>query len=186
MTIHIHKPGIIPDIQPSIATLGDADEAQQLMVETARWLHSKGSTQWGGLLKGQDDHNLSAAIERREVIIFKDVQSGELAGMVILQQQPSEWDRNLWGLGQDDPGTSVYLHRLVVSRKYGGTGLGENILAWAESGVTYKGKDRIRLDCIAHNEVLNRFYQQCGYTYKGEVKGFSIFEKRLRLPIDSL
>lgn len=175
--IHIDHSDVNQYIRASISNLSDTNEVHELILQTARWLHSKGSTQWGGLLNGHDDHNLSGAVKRNEVICFRDTQTGELAASVILQQQPSEWDRNLWGLTQDDPGSSVYLHRLVVNRRYGRTGLGQDILTWVESGITYPGKDRIRLDCIASNEILNSFYRRCGYTYKGEVNGLNIYEK---------
>ncbi|WP_068613434.1 GNAT family N-acetyltransferase [Paenibacillus tuaregi] len=191
MTIRIMQADLNSDIRAFVAEIGDAEAVQGLMLATARWLHSKGSTQWGGLLKGHDDHNVPAAIDRGEVILFRNREDGKLAGMVLLQQQPSAWDRELWELGpeaaedynnpdhQGDPGTSIYLHRLMVNRSYAGTGLGRSILAWVETGAAYDGKDRIRLDCIAHNESLNLFYPSCGYTYVGGNGMFNTYEKML-------
>jgi len=68
------------------------------------------------------------------------------------------------------------LHRLIVNRDYAGQELGFAILSWIDNGIQFTGKDRIRLDCIAHNEKLNNFYKQCGYNNIGEYDGFFIYE----------
>lgn len=43
-----------------------------LLVESAKWLQSKGSTQWNALLDGVDSHNTEVAIQRGDVFICKD------------------------------------------------------------------------------------------------------------------
>ncbi|MGW9529682.1 GNAT family N-acetyltransferase [Paenibacillus terrae] len=180
-TLQIVDPVVNPELRAFQAGAEDQEQVQELILETARWLHSKGSTQWGNLLKGKDDHNLGGAISRGEVIIFRTSEGHLLAGSMILQQQPSLWDRKLWGLNEADsePGTAVYLHRLVVDRHNTGKGLGRELVQWIEKGIRFTGKDRIRLDCIAGNDKLSQFYRQCGYTYIGETGGYNIFEKML-------
>ncbi|TKH45122.1 GNAT family N-acetyltransferase [Paenibacillus terrae] len=180
-TLQIVDPFVNPELRVFQAGAEDQEQVQELILQTARWLHSRGSTQWGNLLQGKDDHNLGGAIARGEVITFRTSEDHALAGAVILQQQPSAWDRKLWGLddADSDGGTSVYLHRLVVDRDRTGKGLGRELVQWIEKGIRFTGKDRIRLDCIAGNDKLNQFYQQCGYTYIGETGGYNIFEKML-------
>ncbi|WP_226000360.1 GNAT family N-acetyltransferase [Paenibacillus sp. BJ-4] len=180
-SLTIVESSVKPGLAAFQAITKDQEEVQELILKTARWLHSKGSTQWGNLLKGKDDHNLGGAIVRGEVIIFRTSEDDALVGAVILQQRPSAWDRRLWGLDDGDSveGTSVYLHRLVVDRERAGKGLGRELMHWIEQGIRFTGKDRIRLDCIAGNDKLSQFYQQCGYTYKGETDGYNIFEKML-------
>ncbi|MHB0882931.1 GNAT family N-acetyltransferase [Paenibacillus sp. SEL1] len=180
-SMNIVESSVKPGLMAFQANTEDQEQVQELILKTARWLHSKGSTQWGRLLKGKDDHNLGGAIARREVVIFRASEDHSLAGAVILQQQPSAWDRKLWGLDETDSegGTSVYLHRLVVDRDSTGKGLGRELMQWIERGIHFTGKDRIRLDCIAGNDKLSEFYRQCGYTYIGETNGYNIFEKML-------
>ncbi|MNI44624.1 Acetyltransferase (GNAT) family protein [compost metagenome] len=177
--LKIIHPSVNQKVQAFQALTDDQHLVHELIIQTARWLQSTGSTQWSGLLHGHDNHNLPGAISRGEVIAFRETDEVELAGSVILQQQPSEWDRKLWNLAEADQGTAVYLHRLVINRRNSGKGLGRDMMSWIEKGIQFAGKDRIRLDCIANNEKLNSFYQQCGYTYKGETNGFSIYEKML-------
>ncbi|ANY69043.1 GNAT family N-acetyltransferase [Paenibacillus sp. BIHB 4019] len=177
--IKIINSSVNDDIYAVQAGPEDEDAVRELILATARWLNSMGSIQWGGLLQGEDSHDLKGAIARGEVFAFRKEGGVELAGAVILQQEPSEWDRKLWGEAEAGKGNAVFLHRLVVNRQFSGKGLGGDIMAWVERGIQFPGKDRMKLDCIANNEKLNRFYKQCGYTYKGEASGWSIYEKRL-------
>lgn len=153
-----------------------AQDVMNLLISVARWLQSKGSTQWSGLLHGNDHHNVTGHIDKGELFMFKDGDA--LAGIVLLMQVPGEWDHGLWG--PDGHESVVYLHRLAINRDYAGTGLGADIMRWAEQGVSFPGKDRIRLDCIADNETLNKFYSGMGYTFKGtSPTGFCLYEKYL-------
>lgn len=155
----------------------DTQDIMNILIGTAKWLQSKGSTQWSGLLYGEDSHDMVGSISRGEVYAFKE--NGVCVGTVILKQGVSEWDQGLWGKNDVDSNTSVFVHRLAIHREYAGKGLGADIMHWIESGVQFAGKDRIRLDCINDNEILNSFYSQCGYEYKGEVNGFSKYERLL-------
>lgn len=174
----IVHPTVNAEVSAFHAGSDNHEQIHELVMQTARWLHSKGSSQWGGLLRGEDSHDLAGAISRGDVIMFRQSGIPDLAGSLILQQ-PSDWDRNLWGLDESNPGTALYLHRLVINRHCAGNGLGSDMMKWIEKGILFSGIDRIRLDCIADNEALDRFYKQCGYTYMGEKDGFSIFEKML-------
>ncbi len=169
---------LIEEVQPGIrayqAKPEDKDAVQALMVQAAAWLQSKGSKQWHELLAGEDRHGVAFAIERGDVFIFK--QDETLAGMVILQQHASEWDRQLWG--DQDREQALYLHRLAINRDFGGRRLGDSILQWAEQGVRFPGKDRVRLDCIASVPALNRLYSGAGFEYRGQSDtGFNLYEK---------
>jgi GNAT superfamily N-acetyltransferase len=161
------------------AAPSDADGLSRLMLDTARWLHSTGSTQWAKLLVGEDDHRTPEAIARGDVFGFREPDREEWAGMAILQWNPSDWDRRLWGNADGRIEQGVYLHRLMVNRGYAGTGLGAAILRWSETKVRYPGKDWLRLDCIADNAALSRLYPSCGFRFCRESAGFHLYEKPL-------
>ncbi|MGO4548319.1 GNAT family N-acetyltransferase [Paenibacillus sp. 2TAB23] len=154
---------IKPDIEVFRARPEDTEAVLQLLVQTAEWLRSKGSRQWSGLLQGEDSHQTPEAIKRGEVYLF--MQGSMLAGIVMLMQKESAWDRELWGAEGHE--SAIYLHRLAINREAAGKNVGEAIVRWAASGIVFEGKDRIRLDCIANNAKLNAFYLNCGYAYKG-------------------
>lgn len=176
-TFTINNPKINHQFIMEQAQTPDSNEILDLLVETAKWLHSKGSTQWNALLQGIDSHNTEEAIERGDVFICKSEE--EIAGMVMLLRLPSEWDRRLWGTEAHDDDEAIYLHRLAIRRKYANCNLGQSILNWCHQSVHFEGKSIIRLDCVANNKHLNTFYRQNGFTYIGEKDEYSLYEIRL-------
>ncbi|URN93718.1 MAG: GNAT family N-acetyltransferase [Candidatus Pristimantibacillus lignocellulolyticus] len=178
-TIQIINSSVNNDIYATQADPDDVKVINELVIQTVSWFSSIGSTQWNNLPNEQDDQYLLTAIANGEMIIFRKEGETALAGMVILQQYASQWDRKLWGEAATSENNAVYLHRLIVNRGYAGQGLGFDILSWIDNGIQFSGRDKIRLDCIAHNEKLNNFYKQCGYTYIAENDGFIIYEKML-------
>jgi len=161
------------NIVVSRAEESDTADVMSLLVRTAEWLRSQGSTQWSALLSGEDHHNTARSIANGDVYLFKERET--LAGIVTLLRYPSEWDVRLWG--EDGHEGAVYLHRLAINRAYGGRRLGQHMLQWVHTGIRFDGKDRVRLDCIESNPLLNDFYKGCGYRYAGASGGFCLYEK---------
>lgn len=159
------------------ARVEDTEQVLSLLVETAQWFKERGSTQWYALLEGVDSHRTAEAVQRGDVFVCK--VADEVVGMVMLLQQPSEWDRDLWALQEDAANDAIYLHRLAIRRKYANEHLGEAILTWCQQSIRFEGKKKIRLDCVADNAFLNAFYRRKGYTYIGERAGYSMFELML-------
>ncbi|PWV95206.1 acetyltransferase (GNAT) family protein [Paenibacillus cellulosilyticus] len=171
---HIVNPRVIDRIVAVQSTAEDAPAIMDLLLKTAQWLNSKGSTQWGALLHGEDAHHSVESARRGDVYLFKDGDT--LAGIVMLLRSPSPWDIELWG--EEGHEGAVYLHRLAINRDYSGRNLGEAILQWVHTGIRFDGKDRIRLDCNDSNPLLDQFYRSAGYTYMGHAdKGFFLFER---------
>lgn len=172
--MHILKHDIQEQFMMSLATVKDTTRVLHLLTETAKWFQQNGSTQWSDLLKGIDAHNTTGAIQRGDVFIC--TKEEELAGMVMLLQTPSEWDCRLWELTDEAPNDAIYLHRLAINRKYAHYKLGQSIVNWCKNDIQFEGKKKVRLDCVAHNEFLNAFYQKIGFTYVGEKAGYSLYE----------
>ncbi len=159
----------------------DTTDIMRLLVNTAEWLLRKGSTQWGALLRGEDSYNTPEAVNRGEVYIFRNDR--DIAGMVILMEEPNSWDRQLWGEKSED-GSAIYLHRLAVNRKYAGRDVGRQIMLWAENAVPEQlNKSVIRLDCMASIPALNEFYRKLNYEHVGDgvnsTGTYSMYEKRV-------
>jgi Acetyltransferase (GNAT) family. len=171
---HILNPHVIDQINVVQSTEEDTPAIMDLLVQTAQWLNSKGSTQWGALLRGEDHHNTVESARRGDVYLFKDGRT--LAGIVTLLRRPSAWDINLWG--EEGHERAVYLHRLAINREYGGRKLGYAMLQWVHTSIQFDGKDCIRLDCNDSIPQLNQFYRSAGYTYIGHAdSGFFLFER---------
>lgn len=161
----------------SVAKEGDTEDIQKLLFKTALWLKSKGSQQWSALLEGKDVHNTAQAIRNNHVFVFKN--NGQLAGMVILLDSPSNWDKELWTDGENkDVGIDeyLYLHRLAIDRELSGGNLGLLIMNWVKEGIVFENKKGIRLDCMANVPALNEFYKNRDFQYRGNSGEFNKYE----------
>ncbi|MDT1940518.1 GNAT family N-acetyltransferase [Carnobacterium divergens] len=143
------------------ATMNDYPLITELLIESAKWLKSKGSKQWNGILEGKDNHDTKSAIERGDVFYF--TMENSPVGMCILWNKQSSWDQELWGVDKSDH--FFYLHRLAINRHYSGQGIAMKILTEVEKYSKKENKKEIRLDCIADNQVLNKLYQDAGFNF---------------------
>jgi GNAT superfamily N-acetyltransferase len=173
------------NLQVRQAQKEDIDTVRSILLATAKWLNEKGSTQWRGLLEGKDVHDTPKAIERGEVYLAE--LEGKPAGMFVLWDKQTEWDKGLWG--EESTGEYYYLHRITVERSFHGKGLGKELVKAAISVAKEDGKKEVRLDCIEANKYLNQFYPSCGFEFvktvydhdgAAEAKDFNLYRKELR------
>jgi GNAT superfamily N-acetyltransferase len=96
------------------------------------------------------------------------VEAGEtwlaLSDAALIGTITVDYDDPAWS---DLPGNAAYVHRLSVPMH--GTGLGGNLLAWAAGEAAAIGRDRLRLDCLASNSRLCRYYADLGFRPRGMV-----------------
>lgn len=150
----------------------------ELMSNTARWLKDSGSSQWGDILQGFDVHQIEQRIERGEVALFETVK-GLLAGAMIIRKTPSEWDSDLWEeLASEN---AYYLHRIMVSREFGGISLSKEMINWSEKLAIHEQIPFVRLDCIKTNDKLNQMYCRYGFQLIDEKNGFNLYQKSFHL-----
>jgi ribosomal protein S18 acetylase RimI-like enzyme len=160
----------IEQAQPS-----DLDTVLNILEEAADWLISRGIDQWQpGLFRKVRRQSIAYQVSGGEVYLAK--RDGQAVGTLTLQ-----WvDKMFWANVPDDAG---YIHRLAIRRAYAGMELGRQLLQWAEGKVASAGRDYLRLDCMAENQALRQYYEQAGFTYRGEVRGegwrASLYEKKV-------
>lgn len=156
------------------ATTEDTEELRELLQKAARWIHSAhGLRQWREENFTQD--SVDAFIGEHEVFVAE--RDKELVGCYSVHWTYEE----IWGERyHDDAG---YVHRLAVSRRFKGAGIGRQLLESAESYIRSKGKRWLRLDCMADNASLNRYYQSQGYSLQGRFEGegwsANLYERRI-------
>lgn len=154
------------EVKPAAAE--QLKEVKAILYDTALWLSGKGSEQWKGLLKGEDVHNVSRAIDLQQVYLA--VQNGRPAGTFTLFERQSEWDSDLWG--EEKEKDVLYLHRIAVAKVCHGKGIGSQLIDAAKNIARQSEKSGIRLDCIRGNSKLNTFYQDNGFTFVSTVKDY--------------
>jgi GNAT superfamily N-acetyltransferase len=136
----------------------DAAAVRALVEEAAEFLSARGIRQWiPGALPALV---IPGGIARGEVWV---VRSGaELAASLTLEDE----DLETWGASD---GSALYLHRLVVARAHAHSGFGRRLLAWARDEARARSRAHLRLDCVASNTFLRRYYAEAGFAERGEV-----------------
>jgi GNAT superfamily N-acetyltransferase len=136
----------------------DAAAVRALVEEAAEFLTAHGIRQWApGALPAS---LIPRGIARGEVWVVR--AGGGLAASLTLEDE----DLETWGASD---GSALYLHRLVVARAHAGEGLGRRLLAWAGDEARARGRRSLRLDCVASNTFLRRYYADAGFAERGEV-----------------
>jgi len=159
-------------ISISLATNDEADVIIGLLKNVAEWLKLNHIDQWGYLRSGEADQEIRDCIKNNKTYVAK--LHNKIVGTFTIYEQQNEWDSYIWG---DVPDDAIYIHRLAVDREASGKGIGRELLHWIEKNYPAENKKWIRLDCVAGNERLNRYYREQGYTFVGITHDHSKYEK---------
>jgi 8-oxo-dGTP diphosphatase len=153
------------------ATAIEVDAFVDLLEDAAEWMRGRGIDQWRpGSLRVQRAAFV-AAQARGELLVLE--QSGTLIGGALLRSEPDP----IWA---DLPAPdALYVSKLVVARNAVGGSVGARILEDLEAVARDRGAKWLRLDCVASNESLARYYQQRGYYPRGSVRNLLRHDKRL-------
>ncbi|MEX2208654.1 MAG: GNAT family N-acetyltransferase [Myxococcota bacterium] len=145
-------------MKPELARPDDADSVYRLLNDAAVWLEARGIEQWkpGALPRAV----VSGGIRAARVFVVR------ASDALIATLQLEDSDPATWGA---DAGDALYLHRLCVARTHAGDGLGLRLLDWAAATARARGRRLLRLDCVASNDALRRYYARAGFAERGEV-----------------
>ncbi|AZN41122.1 GNAT family N-acetyltransferase [Paenibacillus albus] len=140
------------------ATDEDIDGIRSLFVGAAQWVHEvHGFWQWR--VEHFDRETVEAFVQDHEV--FVATLGNEYVGCFSMHWN----DKELWGEKFHE--NAGYVHRLCVSRKRKGEGIGHELIRYAESYIQSKGKSWLRLDCMSNNPSLNAYYVNSGFSFQG-------------------
>jgi ribosomal protein S18 acetylase RimI-like enzyme len=138
------------------ARSGDYDEAMAILREAADWLSARGNPQWQHWYMDVGRRMLRERLEHHEVYLFQSGNSP--VGTLTIQWSDSE----LWGHRGID-GLAGYIHGMAITRSMGGMRVGERLLEWAVETIAARGRRLARLDALASNVPLCRYYEQRGF-----------------------
>jgi ribosomal protein S18 acetylase RimI-like enzyme len=143
------------------ATADDLGQYIDLLEELADWLTRRGINQWcPGSFRLSIDY-YSQSITRGEVqLAFLD--EALVGSFRLLSREPIVWPE----IDADD---AVYVYNLAVRRQWAGQQLGTRLLASAEQRASEVGRRFVRLDCLADNAFLRRYYMRAGFVARGEI-----------------
>ncbi len=154
----------------------DLEQILHIYNETARWLVEQGIKQWSYPISDAFRVSVEEELTYGEVFAAWHTFDPDPVGVLYLEWTPNE----LWSLSAPAAG---YLYGLAVHPRARGQAVGERLLAWAEEHVRQRGRSYLRLDCVASNVGLRRYYGACGYHLRGVVRSFTfdraLYEKQL-------
>lgn len=150
----MNDPGGSPDLVFHRAGPEDVSDVVTILDDAAAWLHARGLRQWPSRFRPEV---VSPAVDAGETWLV--TVAGRLAGTVTVDEDDPAW--------QSLPGAALYVHRMAVRRGF--EGLGDRILWWVAGRAHDAGRELLRLDCVADNPGLCRYYEQRGFMSRGEV-----------------
>ncbi|MCQ6560262.1 GNAT family N-acetyltransferase [Paenibacillus mendelii] len=137
---------------------GEMEFFSSILKEGAGWLSERGMPMWSADQVSAQQLLASNPIDE----MYMGFLNNETAAVMILQEE----DPWVW---PDDPvHQSLYLHKLCVRRKYGGTGVSQGMIRWAESHAKHLGKKFLKLDCASDRTRLCEFYTRQGFNKVNE------------------
>ena len=155
---------------------GDAQTVAAVLTEAAQWLAADGRPLWTAPDIGFE--RVSRDVEAGRYFIARDPAHGnEDAGVMRLDlEDPFFWP-------EIAPGSSAFVHKLAVSRRWAGRGVSTALLAFARDRALGLGRRHLRLDCVADRAPLRTLYERFGFSLHSEIqKGNSSFA-RYELPL---
>ena len=146
------------NIEIRVAKVAEAGIVQEILAETVSWLDQSGMPMWG-------------MDEIRPDVILPDVSAGlfalawsgsEVVGTIKFQlEDPVYWPDLA-------AGTSAFVHRLAVPRRFAGGDVSSALLSWALREALRHGRQTLRLDCDADRPKLRQVYERFGFRYHSD------------------
>lgn len=160
------------------AGLADFDAVIAILREAADWISVGGAPPWNHWYADVGERILRERIERHEVYLASR-DAVPVATLTIQWDDPETWgDR-----GND--GSAGYIHAIAIRRSIAGMRVGERLLEWAIDIIRARGRRFARLDAMASNAALCRYYEARGFRPLGTVTLFGgvytarLFERQL-------
>lgn len=133
----------------------DIEDIFQIYDEASVYKLKVGNKGWNGFKLEQVENEIA---ENKHFVI---VEGSTIACTFLLSYN----DDVIWKESAND--TSIYIHRIATNPLYRGNSYVTKIVTWAKKYATANGKQYIRLDTHSGNDKLNKYYINCGFTFKG-------------------
>jgi 2'-5' RNA ligase len=143
----------------------DFDAVMAILREAADWLTAHGIPQWKHWHTKIGERLLRDRIENHEVYLAR--RAALPVATVTIQWEDTEF----WGERGLDR-LAGYVHGIAITRQVGGMRVGERLLEWTLKTIAAQGKRLARLDTVASNARLCRYYEDCGFRPLGTVTFF--------------
>ena len=161
-----------------VANFADIKDIMRIIKETIVEMHSYNNTQW--------DENYP-----QEKDFLQDIQNGDLyvcerdrnlVGFACINKiEPVEYTGLPWSIRE----TAMIVHRMAVSPAYRRSGIGTELMTFADEYALKNDVRYLKTDTYSINTKMNALFLRCGYKWVGEMsflskeKPFYCYEKVL-------
>lgn len=149
----------------SRATEHDFDLIIGLVKEASQWLRAKDTDQWAKPWPSETDRNNRVTVSLKQGKTWIAFDSADVPAATITIEETAnpkvwtEWEANEFAL---------YVHRLIVGRRYASMKLGAALLNWAAEQASHAYDAKLtRIDVWTTNKALHRYYECQGFTRVG-------------------
>ena len=143
------------------ASKDELDVVIEIYDDAALWLTAQGSRQWPYPQPQWIRDAIEGRIEQGQVFLCRAPDDRAIGTIRVQWADPNVWP--------EDSGDAGYIHGLATRRELKGQGIGRLMLEWARDYIRANGKKYLRLDCVADNPALRRYYENLGFRFCGEV-----------------
>jgi ribosomal protein S18 acetylase RimI-like enzyme len=136
--------------------IADYDSVMAILREAADWLSARGIDQWYHWRMDAGEQMLRERLEHHEVYMFQR-ENSPIGTLTIQWSDPEVWGER----GID--GQAGYIHGMAITQSAAGMQVGERMLEWAVATIAARGRRFARLDAMASNALLCRYYEDRGF-----------------------
>jgi ribosomal protein S18 acetylase RimI-like enzyme len=154
----------------------DFEAARDVLSSAAAWARDRGIERWWPVPFPAE--RLRPALDQGHLYVA--IAEGQIVGTIVFKWE----DAKVWG---DEPPVAGYVHMLAVRKDRPLSGVGELLLSWAAERTRENRRSLLRLDCLATNDGLVRYYEGLGFRrvrqvprpYPGDDRNVQLFEKEV-------
>ncbi len=147
-----------------LARVEDHDIVLRLIDDARDWLWTKGTDQWvkPWPSEAERDERVMMGLAGRKTWIVWDGDTVAATATITPRRNTEVWSYP--DCTCDLRERAVFVHRLIVARKYAGLKLGAQLIDWAGvRGQRLYGAKWIRIDVWSSNVNLHRYYMRNGF-----------------------
>lgn len=161
------------------AEIKDIKDIMKIIKETIEEMHSYDNNQWDENYPQEKD--FLDDIQKGD--LYASEREGKLVGFVCINKvEPAAYRELNWSLNEE----FMVIHRMAVKFAVRRTGIGAELMKYADSLALKNNIRYIKTDTNSVNFKMNALFKKCGYNFVGQIrflgkeKPFYCYEKVLK------
>ncbi|HZK53641.1 MAG TPA: GNAT family N-acetyltransferase [Desulfosporosinus sp.] len=145
------------------ATLEDLEDIMEIIKQTIVEMNAYDNYQWDENYPQEED--FIRDIQKEELFVIE--RKRKIAGFVCINKvEPVEYNGLNWTVDE----AAVVLHRMSVYTAYRRSGIGMELMRFADEVALKNNLKYIKTDTYSINKNMNALFVKCGYNLVGEIR----------------